>query len=898
MFFLNWDETFRAGAEAGGGKGLHLSRLVKYGFRVPAGGVLSLDAYEEFLRENGLEDAVMAASSPAAAVEGANEEDARKALESLRQRIVEGAMPERVRQSLEDGLRALELFDAPVAVRSSAAAEDTPRASFAGIYESFLNVRGFEAVLTAIKGCYASLWTPGALSYRRKMGIAEIPPASAVVIMEMVNTVASGVGFTCNPRSGRRDELIVNAGYGLGDAVVSGRIDPDEYRLSSASPLRVVITSKKIGAKEGLTVAKEGGGTEFVAAAQTASRSAAPGPRKGQALQDESIVRLGGILMRIFDGPGRGDEHQDVEWAFDGSDFFILQARPVTTLPRYTYPALGSQPDMWSNANLRDAIPMVLSTLGWTAVKTLTEHMASAPFRAVGYPLLPGLEYVRRFRGRAYLNISLQQWEYYDAFGVTPAETNELIGGHQPEIDLGSAESAAAGRRWGRRVVRLYRKLRLYAAVRKARKEAKSRFAVRGNRVERWRKRDYGSLDNTQILEVLHEMNRSAMEFVHMVMLLNSDAGFSHSLLVHILSTIFPGKGNAMANALLIGRAGVTSAEHGERLMEMAWTARNDPDARAFFSSDPFAPGEWERALPETSAFKKEFRSFIDEFGHRGVDETDIANPRWREDPAFPLEVVRGLAGAADLREMMAGRKEAGERARRMVETESSRLLRALVRWWVRRTAESAGFRESGKSETVRMGEALRTVLNEVGGRLVDKGILDSAPDVYHCSWSELRSLLEGSWDGKGLDILVAERRERKAQLESISPSDLVVDEMPRYAGAAPSAGGKTLMGLGVAAGIASGRARLIRHPSEGGKLNPGEVLVAPSTDPAWTPLFLKASAVVMETGGFLSHGAIVAREYGVPAVVNVPGVMGKLEDGWMLIVDGDKGEVRVMEEE
>jgi len=188
--------------------------------------------------------------------------------------------------------------------------------------------------------------------------------------------------------------------------------------------------------------------------------------------------------------------------------------------------------------------------------------------------------------------------------------------------------------------------------------------------------------------------------------------------------------------------------------------------------------------------------------------------------------------------------------------------------------------------------EPVRLVFEEMGNRLAARGFLDQRADAYHCALIELISILDGSWDGQGLKALVEERKKKHKEYEQLDPPDVIIDEAPQPKAVVKEVSGKVFEGIGVAAGQATGAVRLITHPREGHLLQPGEILVAPSTDPAWTPLFLRASGLIMEMGGTISHGAIVAREYGIPAVVNVPGAMKALQDGEIVTVDGDEGGV------
>lgn len=192
----------------------------------------------------------------------------------------------------------------------------------------------------------------------------------------------------------------------------------------------------------------------------------------------------------------------------------------------------------------------------------------------------------------------------------------------------------------------------------------------------------------------------------------------------------------------------------------------------------------------------------------------------------------------------------------------------------------------------VKFYEPLRLMSEEIGQRFHDSTILEQKSDIYYCALSEIASILCEEWDGNGLKYLVAKRKASKEELEKLDPPDIIIDDEPSFAQPAQPVSGKVLNGLGVAAGKTSSKARLITHPSEWPKLEDGNIMVAPSTDPGWTPLFLKVSGIVMETGGFLSHGAIVAREYGIPSVVNIPGVMKIIHDNAEITVDGDKGQI------
>ncbi len=867
VFFLSWPGAFQAGVECAGGKGWNLGRLERYGFNIPAGGVLTVEAYQSFIEENNLLEA-LGDITRSVTISNIAEKEIEQKLSLIGEKIRAGHIPGYIQEELISSLKHHGILDKPLAVRSSASAEDSAGASFAGIHESFLNIRGMDSILSAIKGCYASLWTPRAVSYRRKMNFKDNEVGQAVVIMEMVEAEAAGVGFTCDPRTGQEDVVLINANFGLGESVVSGAVEPDEYRLDywSEEP------EKRIGCKEGKTITRASGGTEFVESAGLAA---------GQVLSDENIRRLGLMIQRVFDALGRGEQHQDIEWVFDGKDFALVQARPVTALPRYTFDELKNQPDFWSNANFKDAFPMVMSTLNWNLWNYLiagTDQIPKTP---------AGIKGIKLYQGRAYWNLSIVQWVNYDAFGIAPGQINEYGGGFQQEIKI-NEKKPYCGLKGIKRVGRI---LKLVFNVMKNTRNAPKHFARVESLTDTLLKEDLKSLGERELINRIFEIKGAFGQY--WPVFLSFVRGGDISPLVKVLEKYFPGKGKAYANALMAGRGDITSAEQGYRLVEMAEVARGDASARRFLSAVPFQPLQWEKELPEESRFKQSLRNFLAQYGHCGVYEMDMINPCWRDDPSYLLHVVRNSMETADPGKIKARQKEKADQSWREVIQRVPFYSRGLVDYLLKQAVKGAELREKGKSMLVKVQIFdLRLVFQEIGRRLAGKGIFAESNDIYHCALSEILSILRGDWSGRGLDVLVAERKVARKEMEALSPPDLIIDEVPQFVEPTAPGTGKALAGMGVAAGKASGAAKLICHPDEGGKLQAGDVLVAPSTDPGWTPLFLRASAIVMEAGGSLSHGAIVAREYCIPAVVNIPGVMKIIKDSQLITVDGDEGKV------
>lgn len=913
-YVLTFAEAREVGPNRVGGKGWNLGRLVHFGFRIPRGCVIDVAAYWAFLAENGLTEPIQALADVPA--EEIATEAILPALDAIREQIAGGALPTDLLSSVREALKAAGVPEtAGLAVRSSATAEDSASASFAGIHRSFLNILDDNSLTDAIRGCYASLWTPTAVAYRRKMGLTDSQVGGALVVQELVTSLYSGVAFSADPITGRRDRVVVNAAFGLGEAVVSGSVEADEYHLhiDHTGPVRIV--GGRIGLKHEAVRPSIDGGT-IVEEVGYADRSE-------PVLSKPQLEELTRVVRRIQDTLGDGDQPQDVEWCYDGWALTVTQARPITALPEATFPELAGQATIWSNANLKDATPGVQSPLGWWFNSLTVEVLLRQIFWRGGYEFPEGMTWSRRYNGRIYMNLSALQWAAWDAFGWPPAETNRALGGHQPEIQVPKKAFAlsATGRR------RFANLSRMGLLLRRSTRTAEASFQKIWDWCAEFERQPFGDrYHELEILKRLWAVEKQRREFLPETMIHNVGALWS-SRLTDLLEKRFPGRGLALTSALLTGSEGVTSADVGYVLVEIARLAQGEPAALAFFveASPPFsAQPDWKAALRGTKT-RDALDAFFTRFGHRGVYEMEIRNPRYNEDPSFVLETIRSYLQEglpeADPRIAAASKRQAAE-----AEAKAKLALSPvypLYRFLLAKARESMRLREGAKSALVRLVRPARLAALAIGRRLAAKKLLGTPEEVFLLTGDEIAALLASQWDGKGLRETLAFRQARIAEWESLEAPDVILGDRAvvnlgsistsdRFdhatSGGQPPAeldsqspgrlppvqdAAGALRGVAVSAGRAEGPARLIRHPREGTALKKGEVLVAPSTDPAWTPLFLRASAVVMEVGGYLSHGAIVAREYGIPAVVNVAGALTTFQDGQQLLVDGDQGRVQ-----
>lgn len=877
-YVLTWRQAAAAGSAYAGGKGYNLGRMEAFGFNVPTGLILSSAAYRAFIEHNTLDTLMDKVST---VVTGDNVQENTSLLQELGGCIEAGEMPQPVRDEVGRALADAGLNGSDLVVRSSATLEDGASLSFAGIHESFLNIKGREPVINAVKKCYASLWTPRAVAYRRRFAINDQEVLAAVVIMEMVPALASGVAFSCDPRTGRRDRLVVNAAPGLGDALVNGLIEPDIYILDP-SPFYVHprVVEKTIGSKNKISMANPDGGVSLV------ENHTDPGL---PALADEEIARLGTLVIRVFDSLGEAEQHQDIEWAYDGKEFHLLQARPATAIPRYTFEAMKAQAEIWSNGNYRDACPMVLSPLHRRMMKEIVDVLQYESLAICKYPIPEGFQFARFVKGRLYCDTTALLWANYDCFGIEPAMYTPFWGGHHPDLEIPntdqpSAEQLQAWQQYNEDY---------QAVVAQTAPHMERYFASMNTVIDEIMAARWDELADEDFSGLFARAGGWLAGYSKRYLVYNSVGGLAFGGMLQMLYPHFGDGTMAVINGMMAGGAsGITSADHGYRLLELALQAGKEKEVAGVIRSDDFEPRAWEAALPEGSEFKNGLRQFIKDFGHRALYELDIINPRWHEDPSYLFDFIRDAMDVPGTDRRRWAQREANRRSREqaaaLLDDDQMRSLEDLVR----QAQKGAAVREANKSIMARGLEIYRQMALEMGRRLYRKGLLDEAAEVFFCTWPELLSIFDGGWGGQGLTALVAFRRQLFQEYSSLEAPDYIMDEKPAFGRIHPRPEGNWLQGLGASAGMAKGPARLIAHPAEGNRLLLGEVMVAPSTDPAWTPLFLKAAALIMETGGFLSHGAIVAREYGIPSVINVAGAMHHLQDGRRVTVDGDMGRV------
>ncbi|MFD5329088.1 PEP/pyruvate-binding domain-containing protein [Streptomyces sp. NPDC127092] len=824
--------------ETAGGKGAALAELARAGLPVPGGFHVTTEAYRAFVTGAGLDRRIREALS--------EEEPGPR----VRAYFAEAEPPAALREAILGAYGALGTPGATVAVRSSATAEDLPDLSFAGQQDTYLNIRGETALLAAVRDCWASLWTDRAIAYRERAGIAHEDVALAVVVQELVAADAAGVMFTVDPLSGRTDRLVVNAAWGLGEAVVGGLVTPDTTVVDRTT---FAVVERHVATKDVMTVpVPEGTREEPV----PADRRDAP------VLTDAETVDLALLGLRIEKLYG---EPRDIEWAREGGRLHILQARPVTAAappaPEVWNDSTGVDA-LWTSANLGEAVPDVMTPATWSFVRRfMGDVMVGATLE--GRPLYGNIG------GRFYMNLSVTA-TLAAAFGQGAkfAQANEMVFGRLPEgveIPLLPARRLRVWRDTLGEAIGVVRRIRAHAG------------------------RLPGFLEEApRRCEDLRGRVAAAGSSAELARLWDDEISPYFRLCCHMLQAATRRDGDTLVKARATLRGLV-----GEADADLMTTGLGDEGRLAsmgpLLGLERLARGETDRA------------AYTRAYGHRGPHEFEVSRPRPAEEPGW---IDRRLAALGDVEETAGVRLDRQQEARtaawrRFGERHPRRV--AAMRRAVDRWASSARLREAARTEVARVFWLLRDFVR-VAGELTGHG-----DALFFLTEEEILQLLGG--DGTPLTAVPARRAAHELYGSLPVYPTLIRGEFDPQRWAAdphrradlfdahdrvpPS---DTVTGSPASGGVVEGPARVVATVEEGEALRPGEILVTTVTNIGWTPLFTRIAAIVTDVGANLSHSSIVARELGIPAVVGCGDATTRIRTGQRIRVDGGRGTVEVVE--
>jgi len=867
--------------QTAGGKGANLARLTRAGFPVPRGFIIHTDAYRAFVQANQLEDEIKAALTGLVAGEA---EGLEAASTHIRAAFSAGKIPAETETEIRAAYAGL--GGVLVAVRSSATAEDLPDLSFAGQQDTYLNIIGADEVLRAVVNCWSSLWTARAIGYRLRNNLSHDGVALAVVVQEMAPSEVSGVLFTANPLTGSQRETVIEATFGLGEALVSGQVEPDHYVVDTFSG---EIISQTIGAKHLATRGKPGGGVE------THPEEASARPAL-TAHEIQQLVELGQKVHQEYGAP------QDIEWAFAAGKLYLLQARPITSL--FPVPEISFDPlIIWFSFGAVQGLLGPITPLGRDAIQNL---LAGAG-QMFGLQLDPEKVNVFTPAGeRLWIRISdlirnpLGNRLLVGFLDLIEPSAGKIVRSLAAEPDLGAGQGKLKFSTLRRLMIFVKPMLARFIRTMLNPEEARARFdAALSNQLEA-----------TQIAPAADRFTRLAQI---VTFFRNQAANTFPFLLPRFIPLFGPGMaafnllnkmaGEERALVLEVTRSlpNNVTTEMDLALWQTATEIRAEAESVAIFTQADTAELSC-RFLQGTLplAAQSAIARFLDQYGMRGVGEIDLGQPRWREDPTpvmgalqsylnIDAENAPDVVFARGQQAANAAREELAARARRQ---RGGWLKEKLARAAVRRIRVLMGSRESPKFFAIRVMGMVRNTILEVGREFVAAGVLERPDDLFYLRIAELEALARD--EPRDWKSLISERREayerelRRGQI----PRVLASDGRAFYEGlGAQTDTGDVITGSPVSPGVAEGIVRVVHHPS-GAQLAPGEILVCRGTDPSWTPLFLAAGGLVTEVGGMMTHGSVVAREYGIPAVVGVHQATVRLKDGQRIRLDGTTGEI------
>ena len=853
-----------------GGKGRSLAKLAASGLPVPDGFLLSTGAYKDFVEANELQESILQIVTEATPGQAASIELASARIQSL---FEAARLPGEIAASIAQSYAALREDEPAVAVRSSGTAEDLPDLSFAGQQDTYLNVHGEAAVLEAVRRCWASLWTARAISYRNQMDIDQRTVAMGVVVQVMVQADVSGILFTANPSSGDRSELVVNASFGLGEAVVGGHVTPDIYVLdrSSLQPKETVT-----GTKEVMVVPAGVQGT--------ATHPVPEEKRSESSLSKEILSKLATLSVnveRLFDGLP-----QDIEWAVADGNCWLLQSRPITNLP-----------------------PPPLRDVSWDPPTKGTKLIRRQVVENMPEPLSPLFE-------ELYLQVGLEQAvdQFMVDFGI-PFDVEAFI--ERPLFLTVNGYAYCRGNYRSTWRLLWIMPTVLYAYVRVLPRLLRNLIPdwrdkglpAYSETIEQWKSLDLATASDEQLLSGVRTLSVADAVYWFKVSIMIGAAKVTDGLLNRFVTSRWV-PGDLTSGMFLRGFPSKTIEAQAD-LEAIARRIQKVESLRALVQDTPVVDLlEALRHNPVSQAVVQDIDQYLERYGHQ-VYNLDFAEPTQIEDPAVVLLSLKRLVSSDqfDTPAQRAGLVK--ERDLLIEETLAS--LGPVRRWLFRKFLGWAkNFGPCREEALFYMGAAwttLRRLALELGQRLVAVGTLTSPDDVFYLEWAELEEACSARHAG-GVRPDLKQRAEQRRELREarkrrhppgiipvgslwkIGPFDLSVFETQKR----NADDAETLSGFAVSPGKVTGVATVIHSPADFHEMKPDTILVCPTTTPAWTPLFAQARGLVTDIGGILAHGSIIAREYGIPAVLGTGNVTRRIVSGQRITVDGDAGTVTILE--
>lgn len=855
--------------DAVGGKAANLSTLIKAGFPVPPGIVVTVMEYELFLDDNGLREKI---SSILGTADLYSAKDVERASRSIKEMIMNAP----VRADLVSDVKAsLAPFGESLwAVRSSAVAEDTADASFAGQQDTYLSIRT-EDVPDFIRSCWASYWNERAISYRHDNDVPQMMSGIAVVVQKMVPAVSSGIMFTKDPRTGD-ESVVIEASWGLGESIASGIVSPDRFVCSSACKLQDKRINKKLKAF-------------YLSASGSKETDLDEKMQSSPSITDrqvEALAALGKKMEAHFGSP------QDIEWALDEKDYYVLQSRPITTLSKdATLWTRAYGDEYWADVTS----PLFFSLLG----EYLTKYVNWEGTAIMGYHELNGIELIRVHKGHIYFNCAVLE----SVFTYNPkfSRTKELLN-YFPVTDqdrIGNAKTKIAKR--------------LLAEVRIAVLDPDGMIVRTNKAYDRWSRsflesvKEFNSKDLSKLgpEELRAEFLRLEKDYLKHFRLIRYGM-VTHSIGMNLmikrwLTDWLDDRTGVLYSKVISGLKGNKTIETNIALAKLADQARNDEYVGAKLrdlSSDMFLKEM--RMDPRMVSYRKAFDGFLDVYGQRSHTR-EIYFPRWRDDQTLVVDILRSLIQSPQLDLVKIEQLKVEERKRTELEIyakikklklgHAKKVLFKIVLGYAQTYLM---FRENQRFYFDHILGVWRRLFMEYARRFVEEGVIESESDIFFLSKEEIFDVAAG----KGGDVkkLIEGRRKEFDRYRDVLPPKFLKGNVEFDDTVVWEGNVMKITGTSASPGIVTGTVRVVESIEHLGDVRDNEILVTSNTDPGWTAVFSKIGGLITETGGILSHGAVVSREYGIPAVTAVNRATKIFKTGQRITLDGNEGTIYIME--
>ncbi|MFX0057044.1 MAG: PEP/pyruvate-binding domain-containing protein [Candidatus Hodarchaeota archaeon] len=893
FFTVNLKDISEISIKDIGVKGANLSLLIQNDFCVPEGYILKANAYSLFISVNNLNQFI---EETLKKIDYNEVESIEKCSKLIRAKIEENFLPNNVINEIK-----AQYINFNVAIRSSATAEDLPHASFAGQYDSFLNINGIENILTFIKRCYASLWNSRAIIYRKKNLIHHENVKIAIIIQRMVPVKSAGVLFTLNPMSANKSELLIESTFGLGESIVSGRVNPDQFtiiRMGKKSKESFKILNKRIGNKKYVILPKPLENELGVDSIELNEEE-----RKNPSLSDKEIhnlARVGIQIEKLFNGIP-----QDIEWAVDDQgQIYVLQTRPITAakvasisdLPVFSR---GYSDDYWND----NTTPLFFDLLGDHLTKVVNIELNSI----MGYKKMD-VELLKLYNAHVYFNLKVLKKKV--EYEIPKFIRNEDVLYYFPE------GSGPFGKETMRSLpFRLFR--RLFSELRIMFHDPDGSMSKTDEAYNNWTERtfipycnDFDSKLNTLVdsedpiplYELAEELDKVMITHFRLVRYGIPVHNIGMNLMTqYLLNRFLSRKETRRYYPILISGLKHKLTETNDQIHNLASIIQKSSYLKKIFmenQSKDVLNILSSQEITEVKEFFKKFTDFLKEYGDRGFTREPYY-PRWNESPELIFDILKSLI-TEKWQKFEREKVKSLNRANlisKYIETKIRSQKFGLIKWKLfsvilKNSRKYIIFRENQRFNLDKWITRNRKIFLEIGKKFMKKGILDNENKIFFLQKKEIKRIIYNNFDVNFISSLVEKRYSDFLQNENLIPPKFILgfrefDDKMQF-----NQDSTIFYGVPASQGITTARIRVLKEISLIPLIQTGEILVVPRTDPGWTPIFSKIGGLITETGGILSHGAVVSREYGVPAVTNIPNACKLFKDGQIVTINGYNGAV------